>query len=112
MMRTPANLLHRSWITLGTIRARLTIWYVILLGLTLVGFSAFLLVSLSHNLYSALDDSLRTDARQVVEDLDTRRGVARLGGDFPPGVLVSLYDGDGSQFLGSSSSNPLPDLPE
>jgi heavy metal sensor kinase len=108
MIRTAGEGLHRAWVTLNTIRARLTLWYVVLLALTLVGFSAFLLLSLSHNLYAALDESLRTASRQIVEDLDSRRGVPRLGGEFPPGVLVALYDAEGDELLGTNTSSLFP----
>ena len=113
MMGTPYEFLQRVWLALRTIRVRLTLWYVALLGLTLVGFSAFLLLSLSHNLYAALDEALQSDARLVIEDLDTERGTPRLEDDhFPPGVLVALYDADGRGLLGSSAPGHLiPDLP-
>jgi hypothetical protein len=49
MIRTLSDLLHAAWVTVTTIRAQLTIWYVLLLGLTLLGFSGFLLFSLSQS---------------------------------------------------------------
>jgi heavy metal sensor kinase len=113
MMPTLRETFRRVWVTLRTIRARLTLWYVALLALTLLGFSAFLLLSLSHNMYAALDASLHTDARLVIEDLDTRRGIPQLEDEhLPPGGLVALYDGQGRELLGSSGpTHLLPDIP-
>ena len=45
---------------LRSIRLRLTLWYVLLLAIILAGFSAGIYVTLRHNLYANLDDSLQT----------------------------------------------------
>jgi len=45
---------------LRSIRFRLTLWYVLLLAIILAGFSAGIYVTLRHNLYANLDDSLQT----------------------------------------------------
>jgi heavy metal sensor kinase len=45
---------------LRSIRFRLTLWYVLLLAIILAGFSAGIYVTLRHNLYTNLDDSLQT----------------------------------------------------
>ncbi len=111
MMSAAGERLRLVWATLRTIRARLALWYVALLAFTLVGFSAFLVFSLSRSLYAELDDKLQVDARQVTADLDVRRGLPRLGEELPPGALVALYDAEGVRLLGSNTPNPLPDLP-
>ena len=45
---------------LRSIRLRLTLWYVLLLAIILAGFSAGIYLTLRHNLYANLDDSLAT----------------------------------------------------
>jgi HAMP domain-containing protein len=49
----------------GTIRLRLTSWYVFLLALTLLAFSAFVSVRLERSLLDQSDDLLRSSAFQV-----------------------------------------------
>lgn len=45
---------------LRSVRLRLTLWYVLLLAIILAGFSAGIYLTLRHNLYANLDDSLET----------------------------------------------------
>jgi len=49
-----------------SIRLRLTLWYVLLLALILAGFSAGIYLTLRHNLYANLDDSLATRANDLL----------------------------------------------
>jgi heavy metal sensor kinase len=51
---------------LRSIRLRLTLWYVLLLAIILAGFSAGIYVTLWHNLYANLDDSLQTRANDLL----------------------------------------------
>jgi heavy metal sensor kinase len=51
---------------LRSIRLRLTLWYVLLLALILAGFSAGIYLTLRHNLYANLDDSLETRANDLL----------------------------------------------
>ena len=48
-----------------SIRLRLTLWYVLLLAIILAGFSAGIYLTLRHNLYANLDDSLETRANDL-----------------------------------------------
>jgi heavy metal sensor kinase len=50
----------------GSIRLRLTLWYVLLLAIILAGFSAGIYLTLRHNLYANLNDSLETRANDLV----------------------------------------------
>ena len=51
---------------LRSIRLRLTLWYVLLLAIILAGFSAGIYLTLRHNLYANLDDSLQTRANDLM----------------------------------------------
>ncbi|MDQ3907978.1 MAG: hypothetical protein M3268_06500, partial [Acidobacteriota bacterium] len=48
-----------------SVRARLTLWYVGVLALVLVGFSAALYVMVARGLYDNLDDDLRVASNTV-----------------------------------------------
>ncbi len=50
---------------LGSIRARLTLWYVALLAVTVTGYSAVLVVSLARGLDGGLDRLISDQARQA-----------------------------------------------
>ena len=100
------------WSQGGTIRARLTLWYVALLALILLTFCAFLYFSLAHTLHDELDRGLADDARRVRETVDLRGGTAR-GGDARDGAgsgaTVVISGTDGRPLDGSS---PVPALVE
>jgi heavy metal sensor kinase len=53
-------------VVIRSIRLRLTLWYVLLLAVILAGFSAGIYVTLRHNLYSNLDDSLQTRSADLL----------------------------------------------
>ena len=61
---------------LRSIRLRLTLWYVLLLAIILAGFSAGIYVTLRHNLYANLDDSLQTRVADLLP-------LVRFEGDRP-----------------------------
>jgi heavy metal sensor kinase len=100
----------RTRVTLGaialtTIRARLTLWYVALLALTLVCFSTFVFLTLGRGLYWEIDRALAERAAHV------SGVVARQG--WPPPVVrtkgsveIALYDGRGGQIAGSEALAP------
>jgi heavy metal sensor kinase len=102
---------------LGTIRVRLTVWYVALLALGLVGFSAFLYFSLSRSLYAQMDRALAAEGRQMNAEVDVDRGPQGDELEFEgeddelePGVLVALYDLAGTRIF-ASDTNYLPTGP-
>ena len=65
-----------------TIRARLTLWYILLLALILVGFSGALYVTLARGLYQQVDDYLARHAHDLGEGLRVKNGqVAYPGGE-------------------------------
>jgi heavy metal sensor kinase len=57
-----------------TLRMRLTAWYLLLLGLTLVLFSSYLYVRLEHSLLAQVDSALQLAASQAMVSLDDENG--------------------------------------
>ncbi len=54
----------------GTLRTRLTVWYVLLLGLTLLVFSGYLYVQLEHSLLAQTDVELQFASTQAFANLE------------------------------------------
>ncbi len=69
---------------ISTIRVRLTLWYVLLLAIILVGFSAVLYILLDNGLDNQTDKDLQTAAEQV------KGGVAQQGGQ----LIVQRTEGE------------------
>lgn len=93
-----------------TIRVRLTLWYVALLAIILLTFSGFLYVNLSGRLRSQQDQTLSTEARQLVTSLEVQDGRVSLSGDGEnrgSGSVVTLYGPRGIQLIDSSAPRPL-----
>jgi heavy metal sensor kinase len=86
-----------QWIQGMSLRWRLTLWYVLLLAITLAVFSAFIYLSLSNSLHHELDALLLSQGEQVVSGLDAENGKLRLDPDLPhlPGTYFSLYNRTG-----------------
>jgi two-component system OmpR family sensor kinase len=104
------------------IRARLTLWYALLLTLILVAVGAFLLVRLRADLVGGVDDSLDTRAAQI--SLGLENGCEGEFKDVSDASLRGLPQGEsGAQLLGPDgsvmestgdtiTSHPLLTLPE
>ncbi|HEX8969655.1 MAG TPA: ATP-binding protein [Chloroflexota bacterium] len=111
MTRGLGSVSRMAWFTLSSIRARLTLWYVLLLALTLAGYSAILVVSLSRGLDSGVDRVLTDGARQAEMVLGAVRDDQELREEFRRinvGTIIGLYDADGQQLLvGRSLPAPL-----
>nr|MBA2451458.1 hypothetical protein [Chloroflexota bacterium] len=98
---------EREWRALGTLRVRLTLWYVALLALILVAFSAFLYVSLERTLHAEIDRSLEAQARRFVAPLQVlstrppRETSGNLSRPRPPvaGTVMALYDPSGETLV-------------
>jgi len=93
---------------LGSIRGRLTLWYVLLLAVTLAGYSAILAVSLARGLDTGLDRILTDEARQAIGVVNTVGTDAELKEEFRRinvGTIISLYDADGQHLI---VGRPLP----
>jgi len=103
----------RSKLTALSIRSRLTAWYVILLAIILILFSALLNYFLSKRLYQSVDNSLTVSATVVSTSATMRLSSSPLPGlnEFFDQFLregnlnkfYRIYDGSGS--VGSRSSN-------
>ncbi len=74
---------------LSTVRARLTIWYVALLAIILVVFSAFLYISLRSSLYANMRDLLVADSQTAVVE---RHGALDLSDQVPGFAALYLPD--------------------
>jgi heavy metal sensor kinase len=60
----------KPWNKLGTIRTRLTLWYVVLLGITVLSFSLYLQSELQTSLTEQIDTGLEVAASQLLVDVD------------------------------------------
>ena len=92
-MSRARHLLRSAWITSRSIRVRLTLWYVVLLGLILAAFCGFLYLSLYSNLHAELDRSLVTEAQRQIATLDFTNFRFGEGPDnLELGIVAALYD--------------------
>lgn len=85
---------------LRSIRLRLTLWYILLLAIILAAFSVGIYVTLRHNLYSNLDDSIETRTIDLL-------AVIRFDGTQPTlqGEIPSEGPDQGEQFIRVFSSS-------
>jgi heavy metal sensor kinase len=58
----------------GTLRMRLTAWYLLLLGLALIVFSAYVYFRLEHSLLAQIDSTLQVAVSQALANLDAENG--------------------------------------
>jgi heavy metal sensor kinase len=109
-----AGALARGWSFLRTIRARLTLWYLAILAVTLVAFSAFLYVSLTHVLRATHEQDLLLESAEVAADLEQSKAPGRLT-DLPSvpqsDAAVSVFDASGERMLGANVDDP-PKVPD
>src|SRR5689334_15638899 len=73
-----------------TIRVRLTLWYMLLLGMSLLVFSVVLYVILDNALDGQVDNSLRVAADQALGAVTTDRGQISVPGDESESDLRTL----------------------
>lgn len=103
----------------GTIRVRLTLWYVLLLGVTLLGFGLYLFTQMRSSLFAQVDATLQTAAAQALgllttddsqlqfsQVLDQQAVTASL---LESGVGVRLVDAAGAALDGFGTYRLLPD---
>jgi two-component system, OmpR family, sensor kinase len=72
-----------------SLRARLTLWYGVLLALTLLAFSALLYFTLQQSLASSMDERLTLRADQIRREVGPRLGGLLQPEDVAPGQLDS-----------------------
>ena len=75
---------------LSSVRARLTLWYVFVFGLLLIGFSILIYIMLSKSLYERLDHSLAGAAQATATEFQTE--VAEFNGDTVTGASETLRE--------------------
>jgi len=79
-----------SLASLGTIRLRLTLWYIALLTLILLGFSGALYFVVSRALYQQVDDSLALNAHQLISGFNIENGQLDPNTESNPGDLEAM----------------------
>lgn len=94
----------------NTVRVRLTLWYVLLFGILLAGFSVFVYVVLSQTLYGRFDQSLASMARAVAGEFSSELEENEKSTDSAaaqaltelrlPGVRIAIFEGE--KLLGST----------
>src|SRR5262249_223458 len=105
-----------------SIRARLTLWYIVLFALILIGLSGALYFALARSLYQKVDDSLAQNAHDLVEGLRINNGqfdwpagendITDLDAVRAQGYLVRIIDADGNVLNTNATYAPLPVAPD
>jgi heavy metal sensor kinase len=94
---------------LRSIRVRLTLWYIALLALILAAFSAGIYLTLRHNLYSNLDDTLEARSEELLAgmrfegDQPTLEGLLPEANPEPDDQFVRVFDASGTVTFDSSA---------
>jgi len=98
---------------LRTIRVRLTLWYVLLLALTLAAFSAGVYFAMRESLYANLDESLEARAEIVAGIVATGGSVSNLPGDPVEGEeFIRTFDEVGRLASDNSAEEFRPPIDE
>jgi heavy metal sensor kinase len=102
----------------GTLRLRLTAWYVLLLGLALILFSGYLYFRLEHSLLAQVDSTLELAVSQVLTSLEDEDGrpafqdrensVAEVRRLAQAGFAVRIVASDGTVWDGFGDYLALP----
>jgi two-component system, OmpR family, sensor kinase len=75
---------------LSSVRARLTLWYIFVFGLLLIGFSILIYILLSKSLYERLDHSLASAAQATATEFQSE--IAENSGDPVAGAAETLRE--------------------
>jgi heavy metal sensor kinase len=102
----------------GTLRMRLTVWYLLLLGLALILFSAYVYFRLEHSLLAQIDSTLQVAASQALANLDTEDGrpafqdregsLAVAGRPGQAGLAIRVIAPDGTVWDGLGDYGAVP----
>jgi heavy metal sensor kinase len=108
----------RFWSGRGTLRMRLTAWYLLLLGLALILFSAYVYFRLEHSLLAQIDSALQVAASQALASLDTEDGhpafqdregsLAVAGRPGEAGLAIRVIAPDGTVWDGLGDYGAVP----
>jgi two-component system OmpR family sensor kinase len=89
---------------LNSVRVRLTLWYVLVFGLLLIGFSIFIYTLLAKSLYGRMDQSLsnaaQATAREFASEIDENQGDTVAGAAETlkelqlPGIYTAIFADD------------------
>ena len=100
---------------LRSVRLRLTLWYVFLLAVILAAFSAGIYLTLRHNLYDNLDDSIQNRANVLLDivryegNRPTLAGVVSSNDPNQGESFVRVFDASGElTFDGSAAAGDVP----
>lgn len=102
MRRKLASFRSAALVNVKSIRGRLTLWYVLLLAVTLSAYSAILAVSLARGLDTGLDRILSDEARQTIGVLNTVPTDPEIKEEFRRinvGTTIGLFDVTGQHLL-------------
>lgn len=95
---------------LRSVRLRLTLWYVLLLAIILAAFSAGIYLTLRHNLYDNLDDSIQNRANILLDVMGyegsrpTLAGVVSSDDPNQGESFVRVFDASGAVTFDSSAA--------
>jgi HAMP domain-containing protein len=102
-------------IILRSVRLRLTLWYVLLLAIILAAFSGGVYLTLRHNLYANLDDSIQNRANILLDIMGYEGSRPTLAGrvsSVDPNAgehFVRVFDASGAvSFDGSATAGDVP----
>ena len=82
-----------------SIKFRLTIWYLVVLGVLLVFLSTVVYFTLSQSLSQSLDDSLKLRAEQLMSSQDIFRNISQGSFQEELGEIVLLYFYSGDELI-------------
>jgi len=101
-----------------TTRAQLTLWYVVLLALILIGFSSALYVTLARALYQQMDDAIAQNAHDLVDGLRIKNDqfdypggendITDLDAVRAQGYFIRILGVDGTILSSNATYAPLP----
>ncbi|HHY97600.1 MAG TPA: HAMP domain-containing protein [Firmicutes bacterium] len=77
------------------IRIRLTLWYVLLVGVTLAAFGGFFYFNLARGLYAEVDSTLQLVAMQALRGVDNENGKPSFQNADEHGNIASRMEGRG-----------------
>src|SRR5262245_45814926 len=105
-----------------TIRSQLTVWYVALLALILIGFSSALYFTMARALYQQTDDAIAQNAHDLVDGLRIKNDqldypggendITDLDAVRAQGYLIRILDADGKILNTNVTYAPVPVAPD
>jgi heavy metal sensor kinase len=96
-----------AWRGPGSLRVRLSLWYVLLLALILAGFCTFVYLRLARDLYAEADSLLVDEARGLATPLQSgdESNLSSLLSDVPAGTIAIVADMQTGRIFSSQSGS-------